>query len=54
MAELKLTSEQERRALDVYRRATVIDMLWSTNPAQPTPVLNGKNVLDRVVEAGLA
>ena len=53
MRDLELTSEQQQRADALHQRSIVVDMLWSTNPAEPTPLIDGKNALDRAIDAGL-
>jgi membrane dipeptidase len=50
---LGLTDEQEKRATKLHDEALVVDMLWSTNPTQPTPIVDGKDAVTRAAESGL-
>ena len=37
----------------IHHEGILIDMAWATNPSRPTPIVGGKNALDRAIQAGI-
>ncbi|GIL25334.1 dipeptidase [Actinocatenispora comari] len=52
--QLQLTTEQHKRAEAVHASALVTDMAWATNPAWPTPLIDGRYALERAAAGGVS
>lgn len=52
--EQHLTPAQDKRATAVHASASVTDMAWATNPAWPTPLIDGRYALERAAQGGVS
>ncbi len=47
------TKGNSDRALALHNESIVVDMCWTTDLVKPSPIVDGKDALDRAIEGGL-